>query len=675
MVAVHCLATPALPQEGGGLLQPPKTIRTCGLLRGGVRRCGIDNFSCLNPSAEQCKEDEFGSDVSGSTRFGTADSATSGELPFQQPCGLQQGGVARLHARSRVVVSEDTRSKIEAQVDSPTPSAPSSAKGKSSQPKLTTNELRGTQLGSARAGADMGDSETTPPVRKTTNSSRRLVLRQSVQGKVNASSAPPQDPTQTGGECAVTRSESPAPKDSGKLEETNIRKRLSVKLRSKSSRPRSESPVPRGPEELEEKETDTKPSVKPGAKSSRPRSESPAPEGPLELEETEANKKLAVKPRAKSSRPRSESPAPKGSEELEETESNRKLTVKPGLKATSDTTAKSSERRRAAKSTVANNDKRQDTEKSPKVRLEAESINTGVSSRQTRTKKSDVAGKDKQQAKPDSTANPGLAQGAAKKSALQKNVRETPAPQKENYEKGKDQGKASTVEATRRSTLARSSVASQLNELEDYPSSRFSLASSTQEMKHSWALGHNEIEESKSLRRQGQLFQEPLHVADMPMPMPMPEIEEPSRRGGEVKLHVYHLHNVTKFTGLPIFHLGVEIYNFEHYFCNDAGITWCHPGDYDSRKHKKVQTLGSTRVSAREVWTVLDKMKPDWPGSSYSLRNHNCQTFAVAFCRNLGLDIPHKFTRFQEWGISHTRSASSPPTPGDSQPVRRFSQY
>lgn len=138
--------------------------------------------------------------------------------------------------------------------------------------------------------------------------------------------------------------------------------------------------------------------------------------------------------------------------------------------------------------------------------------------------------------------------------------------------------------------------------------------------------------------------------------------EEPWCRGGEVLLHVYHLAKLVKFTGLPIYHLGVEVYQCEHFFSAD-GILWCKPGTYDQAKHKKVLALGKTRLDALEVWGLVDVFSSDWDGSSYNLFHRNCQTFAAAFIPRLvpGATVPAQYCRFKEWGASPLRSGSASP--------------
>jgi len=122
-----------------------------------------------------------------------------------------------------------------------------------------------------------------------------------------------------------------------------------------------------------------------------------------------------------------------------------------------------------------------------------------------------------------------------------------------------------------------------------------------------------------------------------------------SRQGSRVTLHVYDLHRMTK--GLPLFHVGVELYSVEFFFSAD-GILSHPPGGHQVHVHREVVELGTTRCTMFDVQKILDRMCKEWEGSTYNVFARNCQTWAAAFCRELGLGecIPPEYCRLSDFG-------------------------
>mmetsp|Transcript_58512 Transcript_58512/g.148495 ORF Transcript_58512/g.148495 Transcript_58512/m.148495 type:complete len:231 (+) Transcript_58512:37-729(+) len=130
--------------------------------------------------------------------------------------------------------------------------------------------------------------------------------------------------------------------------------------------------------------------------------------------------------------------------------------------------------------------------------------------------------------------------------------------------------------------------------------------------------------------------------------------------GAPVTLHVYDLDfygidssMISKFAGVPIYHLGVEIYQLEFCFGVD-GIISLWPGNYDVQRHRKAEALGMTTLTNRQVLDVLNDLTEQWDGSAYRLLGKNCQTFANEFCKRLGLHdgcIDPEYMRFAD-GLS-----------------------
>merc|ERR1712113_1345784 len=79
----------------------------------------------------------------------------------------------------------------------------------------------------------------------------------------------------------------------------------------------------------------------------------------------------------------------------------------------------------------------------------------------------------------------------------------------------------------------------------------------------------------------------------------------------------------------------------------------CKPGGMGGHVHKKVLPLGRTNFSWLQVHQLVAKLGKEWLGSTYKLLTNNCQTFAVAFCEHLGLEvacIPADCRRFANSG-------------------------
>lgn len=148
-----------------------------------------------------------------------------------------------------------------------------------------------------------------------------------------------------------------------------------------------------------------------------------------------------------------------------------------------------------------------------------------------------------------------------------------------------------------------------------------------------------------------------------------------------VTLHVYDLTWLTKFLQLPVFHLGVEVYEREYSFgSTHSGVVSSKPlaNDVHKTRHREAVPLGYTLLTSAEVRSVIKQLSLDWPASSYDVLSRNCVTFVVTLCRQLGVDrhIPPEYTRFAEFGcVSNCRAVTScrniTPFPGE-QDARDF---
>mmetsp|Transcript_39394 Transcript_39394/g.117936 ORF Transcript_39394/g.117936 Transcript_39394/m.117936 type:complete len:296 (-) Transcript_39394:127-1014(-) len=125
----------------------------------------------------------------------------------------------------------------------------------------------------------------------------------------------------------------------------------------------------------------------------------------------------------------------------------------------------------------------------------------------------------------------------------------------------------------------------------------------------------------------------------------------------QVTLHVYDTSWLAAKTGVPAFHVGVEVLGTEFSF-GDMGINCNRPGEYDSTRYRRAVPLGRTDLQDQEILKVLRELQMEWPGEAYRLNGHNCQTFAEVFCKRLGLSntIPEEYLAFaRPWSVSVMR--------------------
>eukprot|EP00811_Abedinium_folium_P001779 NODE_11630_length_1274_cov_5.694856.p2 GENE.NODE_11630_length_1274_cov_5.694856~~NODE_11630_length_1274_cov_5.694856.p2 ORF type:complete len:202 (+),score=48.05 NODE_11630_length_1274_cov_5.694856:353-958(+) len=111
-------------------------------------------------------------------------------------------------------------------------------------------------------------------------------------------------------------------------------------------------------------------------------------------------------------------------------------------------------------------------------------------------------------------------------------------------------------------------------------------------------------------------------------------------------LHVYDVLRITRLAGVPLYHLGIEVYGRE-YFYSVSGVGYCVPGGHRWHVHKHTLSLGNTLLNSEEVDEILENMCTTW-GHSYNILARNCQTFAVHLCELLGLGgaaVPTRYCR------------------------------
>lgn len=121
----------------------------------------------------------------------------------------------------------------------------------------------------------------------------------------------------------------------------------------------------------------------------------------------------------------------------------------------------------------------------------------------------------------------------------------------------------------------------------------------------------------------------------------------PGRRfGREVRLHIYDIWSLAQRFGLPVFHLGVEVYKREFYF-SAFGIRTCKPGQHRFYNLRETVPLGNTGLSASEVQQLVRSLRRSWRHDTYRALGHNCQTFAFEFAALLGVaEVPEAYLLF-----------------------------
>jgi len=109
-----------------------------------------------------------------------------------------------------------------------------------------------------------------------------------------------------------------------------------------------------------------------------------------------------------------------------------------------------------------------------------------------------------------------------------------------------------------------------------------------------------------------------------------------------VLIQVYESHWLPASLGLPIYHVGIEVFGMEVSY-GDLGVRIFRPGTYNTSTYREALPIGFTPLDKLDVVNIIKSMAEDWHGDEYRLIGHNCQTFVVEFCLQLGLvksDLP-----------------------------------
>jgi len=116
--------------------------------------------------------------------------------------------------------------------------------------------------------------------------------------------------------------------------------------------------------------------------------------------------------------------------------------------------------------------------------------------------------------------------------------------------------------------------------------------------------------------------------------------------GEDVLLHVYNLNNIASTLGLDIYHVGVEVFGCEVWY-GTSGIRKCKPKSLDPQAYIQTVLAGQTTLSVEDVRLLVHELEGKWVGKRYRWLDFNCQSFALDFCKRLGVEdtIPREYVR------------------------------
>merc|ERR1719382_1361532 len=101
------------------------------------------------------------------------------------------------------------------------------------------------------------------------------------------------------------------------------------------------------------------------------------------------------------------------------------------------------------------------------------------------------------------------------------------------------------------------------------------------------------------------------------------------------------MNKVLGAVGTGAFHAGVEVCGREWSFGatddGDTGVFSCRPRGCDAHSYLKALPMGSTAMSERQVYAVIDRLAAEWQGEDYDLLRCNCCHFSDKLLRELGV--------------------------------------
>ncbi len=121
----------------------------------------------------------------------------------------------------------------------------------------------------------------------------------------------------------------------------------------------------------------------------------------------------------------------------------------------------------------------------------------------------------------------------------------------------------------------------------------------------------------------------------------------PASRAGtvaptEIRVNVYDLspyNDALIAFGLGAFHSGVEVGGVEWTYGQGAtsatGVFSHDPRAVPNARFRTSVLVGTVRATRREIESVVESMKPQWPGRGYHIYKQNCNSFSEALVQRL----------------------------------------
>lgn len=137
--------------------------------------------------------------------------------------------------------------------------------------------------------------------------------------------------------------------------------------------------------------------------------------------------------------------------------------------------------------------------------------------------------------------------------------------------------------------------------------------------------------------------------------------------GIPVTLHIYdvstdphssQLNEYLTALGTGAFHGAVEVDGLEWsygYSSQGTGVFSNKPKGCKAHHYRCSEKIGDTSMSQKEIKSLIETMKKEWPGTEYDLLRHNCCVFSNALCERLGVGpIPRWVTNLAATGATVT---------------------
>jgi len=118
--------------------------------------------------------------------------------------------------------------------------------------------------------------------------------------------------------------------------------------------------------------------------------------------------------------------------------------------------------------------------------------------------------------------------------------------------------------------------------------------------------------------------------------------------------------------GLGIYHSGIAVHGTEYTFGSGGGIFSHEPKAAPSARFRCSIVLGEVDADSREVESIVESLRSEWPGSRYHVMKNNCNSFSLELGRRLtGRAVPGWINRLSAIGNA-AHSACSCLLPDDS---------